>query len=71
MTGKTSGVWAKIAKIAPHAIFTHCMLHRESLASKTMGLELKFAFDQVIKIVNFVKARPLNSRLFRKLCSEM
>jgi zinc finger BED domain-containing protein 5/7/8/9 len=44
---------------------------RESLASKAMSPELKEVFDQVIKIVNFVKSRPLNSRIFRQLCAEM
>jgi len=71
MTGKYSGVWARIKTVAPEAKFTHCALHRESLASKAMCPELKRIFDQIIRIVNFVKSRPLNSRLFQQLCTEM
>lgn len=71
MTGRNAGVWARIKAVAPEAKFTHCLLHRESLASKAMSLELKAVFDEIIRIVNFVKSRPLNSRIFSKLCAEM
>jgi hypothetical protein len=71
MTGKNAGVWARIRAVAPEAKFTHCLLHRESLASKSMSPEVKTVFDQVIRIVNFVKTRPLSSRIFRQLCAEM
>ena len=57
--------------MAPEAKFTHCLLNRESLASKAMSPELKAVFDQVIKIVNFVKSLPLSSRIFRHLCAKM
>jgi len=71
MTGRHTGVWEQIRALAPNAIFMHCMIHRESLASKKMSVELKATFDQAVKTVNFIKARPLNSRLFAQLCAEM
>src|SRR6185436_3451313 len=71
MTGRSTGVWEQIRPVAPNAIFTHCMLHRESLASKKMSSELRSTFDKAVKIVNFIKSRPLNSRIFAQLCAEM
>ncbi len=33
--------------------------------------ELLSVLNDVVKIVNFIKARPLNSRIFRTICNEM
>ena len=49
----------------------HCMIHRQALAAKTLPESLQNVLDIVIKTVNFVKNSALNTRLFRKLCSEM
>uniref|UniRef100_A0A8C4RI43 Uncharacterized protein n=1 Tax=Erpetoichthys calabaricus TaxID=27687 RepID=A0A8C4RI43_ERPCA len=68
MTGKRTGLWERVRSNVPTATFMHCMIHRESLASKRMNANLKSIFDQAIKIV---KAHPLNSRLFASLCSNM
>jgi hypothetical protein len=32
---------------------------------------MKTVLDEAVKIVNFIKVRPLNSRLFSALCNEM
>ena len=71
LTGKRTGLWERMRANVPTATFTHCMIHRESLASKKMNADLKSIFDQAIKVVNFIKAHPLNSRLFASLCSNM
>ena len=47
------------------------MLHGQALASKTLPKSLQKVLDQIIKIVNFIKARALNSRLFRAFCAKM
>ncbi|MBN3288861.1 ZBED5 protein, partial [Polyodon spathula] len=39
--------------------------------TKKMLLNLKVVLDQAVKVVNFIKTRPLNSHLFSLLCSEM
>uniref|UniRef100_A0A8C7WYZ7 DUF4371 domain-containing protein n=1 Tax=Oryzias sinensis TaxID=183150 RepID=A0A8C7WYZ7_9TELE len=57
MTGKQKGLVARIRAVAPSAVTTHCCIHREQLAS--------------VKIVNKIKAKPLNSRLFKAVCEEM
>ena len=71
MQGKSVGLKARVLKVAPHIKFTHCVIHREALASKTLEAELKSVLDTATKIVNFIKSRPLNTRLFATLCNEM
>uniref|UniRef100_A0A8C2KNL6 Zinc finger BED domain-containing protein 5 n=1 Tax=Cyprinus carpio TaxID=7962 RepID=A0A8C2KNL6_CYPCA len=50
---------------------THCMLHREALVAKAMPPDLTVALKQAVKIVYYIKSRPLKSRLFTILCDEM
>ncbi len=38
---------------------------------KKMPDELKSVLHSAVKTVNFIKARPMHSRLFRVLCDEM
>jgi hypothetical protein len=71
MTGRISGLITRIKHVAPEAKSTHCALYRESLASKTMPEDLNTALSEVVKIINHIKARPLNSRLFALLCRDM
>jgi hypothetical protein len=55
----------------PDVITTHCFLHREILVSKTIGKYLKHVLDVAVNMVNFIKQRPLKSRMFTKLCKNM
>ncbi|XP_060768837.1 zinc finger BED domain-containing protein 5-like [Neoarius graeffei] len=71
MTGRHSGVVTRVQAVAPDATWVHCGIHREALAAKGMPGSLKSALDKTVKIVNFVKSRPLNSRIFTALCNEM
>uniref|UniRef100_A0A3B1IGP9 Uncharacterized protein n=1 Tax=Astyanax mexicanus TaxID=7994 RepID=A0A3B1IGP9_ASTMX len=71
MMGQRSGVIASVKAVAPLATSVHCSLHREALAAKRMSRDLKIVLDEAVKIVNFIKSRPLQSRLFRVLCEEM
>ena len=48
----------------PDIIPTHCFLHREVLVSKSLGDEPKTVFVDVTKMVNFLKQRPVYSRMF-------
>ncbi len=57
--------------MAPRVKFTHCIIHRESLARKTLDSELNSVLKCAIKIVNHIKSRPVNSRLLATLCNEM
>jgi zinc finger BED domain-containing protein 5/7/8/9 len=71
MTGVRGGVVAKVKAVSQDAKFTHCSIHREALATKAMPKVLKTVLEQSIKVVNFIKSRALNSRLFSILCNEM
>ncbi|XP_077285254.1 zinc finger BED domain-containing protein 5-like [Arctopsyche grandis] len=71
MSGHKAGLQALVKKKAPHAIWTHCMLHRAALVSKNMSEELNSIFTKDIKIINYIKNSPLRARLFAKLCADM
>ena len=71
MTGRHSGVVTCVQAAAPDATWEHCSIHREALAAKGMPVSLKDVLDTTVKLVNFVKARSLNSHIFTALCSEM
>ncbi|XP_052002455.1 zinc finger BED domain-containing protein 5-like [Xyrauchen texanus] len=71
MVGKNKGLKAKVLEVAPHVKFTHCIIHRESLASKALDSELNSVLKSAIKIVNHIKSRPVTSRLLATLCNEM
>ncbi len=71
MIGKNEGLKSKVLKVAPHASHIHCMLHRQALAAKTMPFGLKGVMDDAIKVINFIKSRALETRLFENLCEEM
>ena len=71
MTGRHSGVVMCAQAVAPDATWVHCSIHREALAAKGMSDSLKDILDTTVKMVNFVKARPLNSRVFSALCNDM
>lgn len=71
MLGKYRGLKANIRAIIPNVKWTHCCIHRESLAARKMPGKLKTTLDEAVKVVNFIKAHPLNSRIFSVLCEEM
>ncbi|XP_003747470.1 zinc finger BED domain-containing protein 5-like [Galendromus occidentalis] len=68
MTGRTSGYVRKFSAIAPNAEWTHCFIHRQALACKSMPIELKNVMDSCVQVVNFIKDRATNSRLFKLMC---
>ncbi|XP_073429922.1 SCAN domain-containing protein 3-like [Dendrobates tinctorius] len=57
--------------VASECESTHCVIHREMLASRKMSPELNTVLQDVIKVINHIKAYALNSRLFEQLCEEM
>jgi hypothetical protein len=71
MSGRVTGRIARIRKYNPSVTWYYCCNHREFLATKKMQEELKKVLNESVKIVNFINARSLNSRLFEKLCQSM
>ena len=71
MLGCRSGFISKIKQKNPDAVGTHCVIHREALASKTLPAAMKNKLGIIIRIVNFIKSSAVNSQLFAKLCKDM
>lgn len=71
MYGHLTGLAAKVQKVAPECQSTHCIIHREALVSKDMPESLRTVLTDAVKVINFIKARALNSRLFTLLCEDM
>ena len=71
MSGRHFGLQALVREKAPKAVWTHCMIHRQALASSSLPEELSTVLNTVIRSVNYIKNSPLKARLFAKLCDSM
>ena len=71
MVGSIKGFVSLVKQENPAIILTHCFLHREVLVSKSLGDELKKVFDVATKIVNFIKQRPVHSKMFKRLSENL
>ena len=71
MFGKKKGFVTLVRQENDNIKSVHCMIHRESLASKSLLPALLTVMKQVINVVNFIKSRPLRSRIFAQLCEAM
>lgn len=72
MKGHRAGFLAKVKSITNgHIMFTHCIIHREALVAKKLSPDLNVVLNDAIRIINFIKCRALNSRLFANLCKDM
>lgn len=68
MSDKLTGFVARVQKVAPECQTPHCIIHREALASKDMPDQLNTVLlTDTVKVINFIKARALKSRLFTLL----
>ncbi|KII71388.1 hypothetical protein RF11_02912 [Thelohanellus kitauei] len=70
MTGSKSGLVVRVKQAAHLKVSNHCMIHLEALATNNINEDLVDALSTCTKIVNFIKARPLNHRLFENTCFE-
>jgi hypothetical protein len=66
---ENSGVVAQIKEVAPDVKFVHCSIHREAVAARKIPAILKTVLAEAVKVVNFIKSRATNSRLFSILCN--
>ncbi|KAF2346143.1 Zinc finger BED-type, partial [Trinorchestia longiramus] len=71
MMGGHRGLRGLIQAVNPEISVDHCIIHRYSLGSKSLPGNLKLVLEDVLKIVNFIKSRDVNSRIFKELCKEM
>ena len=65
--GWLSGFTTRVKEVASECESTHCVIHRELLASRKMSPELNNVLQDVIKIINHIKVHALNSHLFVQL----
>ena len=70
MIGWLSGFTTLVKEVASECESTHCVIHREMLASQKVSPELNNVLQDVIKIINHIKVHALNSRLFAQLCED-
>ena len=71
MVGSVKGFITLAKKGNENIVTTHCFLHREALIAQTVGDDLRKVIHEVVQMVNYIKSRPLKSRLFHQLCDEM
>jgi hypothetical protein len=71
MTEIHSGFVAQFKEVTPDAKFIHCSIHREALAARKMPAILKTVLTVPVIVVNFIKTRAVNSRLFSILRNEI
>ena len=71
MTGAKSGFIARLKEQMPNACWVHCFLHRQALAAKACPQEYSQVLNIAIKIVNSIKGKALQTRLFRIICEDM
>ena len=71
MVGRNKGFVSRVKERNQNVIFTLCFLHREALVSKTLPADLVPVLNDVVSMVNFVKMRPVKSRLFALLSEQM
>jgi hypothetical protein len=58
-------------KEAPHIIITHRFLHKCSRATTTLPANLKEVLPTAIQVINFIRSRSLNHRIFKTFYQEM
>ncbi|XP_025415530.1 SCAN domain-containing protein 3-like [Sipha flava] len=71
LTGSKKGFKAKVLEVSSNIKFNHCMIHREALASKKLQPDVNKVLLNAINVINFIKSKSLNSRIFTILCNEM
>uniref|UniRef100_H0WV22 Family with sequence similarity 200 member B n=1 Tax=Otolemur garnettii TaxID=30611 RepID=H0WV22_OTOGA len=72
ITGKHSRLIKKLLEVSNKgAVWNHCFIHREGLASREMPQNLVEVLKNAVKVVNFIKGSSLNSRLLETFCSEI
>lgn len=71
MAGRRGGVRTLITQRAPSAIWNHCLIHSEQLASKEVSAPIADVLQQAVTMVNYIRPHPLRACLFAKLCADV
>ncbi len=68
MMGKHTMLIAHIRKVCPSTLWLHC---RGRPSAKNIPDDVLSVLNDAVKLLNFIKVWPLNSRLYTMLCNEM
>ena len=71
MVGFLQGFTSHIKQENPDIILTQCFFTERCCFQKHLENELKTVFVDVSKMVNFIKQRPVHSRMFKRLCENL
>ncbi|XP_005376317.1 PREDICTED: protein ZBED8 [Chinchilla lanigera] len=71
MLGENSEFVAYVKKEAPHIMITHCLLNPHALVIRTLPVKLRDALFTVVRVINFIKGRAPNHRLFQAFFEEI
>jgi hypothetical protein len=72
LTGRIKDFLAFVKKLNPTSMTTHCFLHGEALMMKNVdGGQLVEVLSTVVSMINYIKTRPVKSRIFEQLCEAM
>ena len=71
MLGCDSGFQALEKHLALTSKSIHCMPHKQVLAPKILPDLIRIVSEQMIQIINFIKAEAVNSGVFKRLCIKM
>ena len=76
MVGSQKGLTALLKKeltrcglAADDLVVCHCIIHQQNLCAKSF--QFRNVMSTVIKCINIIKSRGLNSRLFKKLLEDL
>lgn len=69
--GEDSEFVACVKKEVPHIVITHCLLNPHALVTKTLPAKLRDALFTVVRVINFIKGRAPNHRLFQAFLEEI
>lgn len=61
----------RLRALPPNCKATHCMIHREMLATLKINVELNNVLSETVEAMDFLKANALNLCLFTLLCEDM
>ena len=69
MLDNCSGFAALLKKEVPTLKVTHCKIHRQTIAPKSMQKSLKDVFDTCVRIVNYIRKNDTSHRIFQSFCA--
>ena len=61
---------SRIKEIAFHISHFHCVIHRQYLAAKCLGGEMKEALNVATSAINFIKVNSVNDIFFQEFCND-